>query len=484
MKHRRARATAIASIALAFSVALAGSASAAGKVYNVNSVADVPDATSNGICDTGAGNVCNGAPCCTLRAAIMEANLDVSGQEVTINLPAGTYYLTIPIGVPDGHANGDLNILEFAKVRIVGAGSDLSIIDANHIDRAMAVEYGAVVTLSDLRLQGGRPPASASRPEGSSGGAIYNDRGDVTLVRCLVRDNQVSLRGGGIMSSLGSLTVSDSAIRINSTPTDSGGGIYTDRTNVSIARSAVYSNTAYQGGGIYQNQGSTNIVNSTISLNVSAYGGGLFLDQAVGTKLNNVTVAMNTASASYPAGAAMYFYASSAVLSNSIFTNNDMGCEATNSVTSNGYNMVIDPGTCSITGGVITDKGFTTLQPLAYYGGLTATHALNWESYAHDAGNPSGCLDPLGAPLTTDQRGVKRIIGAHCDLGAFEVEPIGDANGDGVVDVGDVFYLVNFLFAGGQVPRGRANVDGVSGIDVSDVFYLINFLFAGGKPPG
>jgi len=38
-------------------------------------------------------------------------------------------------------------------------------------------------------------------------------------------------------------------------------------------------------------------------------------------------------------------------------------------------------------------------------------------------------------------------------LGAFEVEPIGDANGDGLVDVNDVFYLINYLFAGGPVPQ-------------------------------
>jgi hypothetical protein len=28
----------------------------------------------------------------------------------------------------------------------------------------------------------------------------------------------------------------------------------------------------------------------------------------------------------------------------------------------------------------------------------------------------------------------------------------GDANGDGVVDIADVFFLINFLFAGGPPP--------------------------------
>ncbi|HKC24974.1 MAG TPA: GC-type dockerin domain-anchored protein [Thermoanaerobaculia bacterium] len=59
----------------------------------------------------------------------------------------------------------------------------------------------------------------------------------------------------------------------------------------------------------------------------------------------------------------------------------------------------------------------------------------------------------------------------------------GDATGDGVVDVSDVFYLINSLFAGGPAPVGCADVNGDIMVDVNDVFYLINFLFAGGPPP-
>jgi hypothetical protein len=60
---------------------------------------------------------------------------------------------------------------------------------------------------------------------------------------------------------------------------------------------------------------------------------------------------------------------------------------------------------------------------------------------------------------------------------------VGDANGDGLVDVSDVFYLINYLFAGGTSPHGCADVNGIGGIDIADVFYLINYLFASGPPP-
>jgi hypothetical protein len=59
----------------------------------------------------------------------------------------------------------------------------------------------------------------------------------------------------------------------------------------------------------------------------------------------------------------------------------------------------------------------------------------------------------------------------------------GDANGDGVTNVGDVFYLVNYLFAGGPPPLGIGDVNRDGTIDISDVFYLINYLFAGGPAP-
>jgi len=67
----------------------------------------------------------------------------------------------------------------------------------------------------------------------------------------------------------------------------------------------------------------------------------------------------------------------------------------------------------------------------------------------------------------------------------FALEPYlpGDANGDFAVNVADVFFLINALFAGGAAPPGLANVNGDSAVDVTDVFFLINRLFANGSAP-
>jgi hypothetical protein len=62
---------------------------------------------------------------------------------------------------------------------------------------------------------------------------------------------------------------------------------------------------------------------------------------------------------------------------------------------------------------------------------------------------------------------------------------LGDVNADGAVDVGDVVYLVNYLYRGGPPPThsevGDVNCDGV--VNIGDVVFLVNYLFRGGEPP-
>ena len=61
----------------------------------------------------------------------------------------------------------------------------------------------------------------------------------------------------------------------------------------------------------------------------------------------------------------------------------------------------------------------------------------------------------------------------------------GDANGDQSVDVGDVVFLVNYLFKSGIAPSslssGDANGDCL--VNVGDIVYLINYLFKNGTAP-
>jgi virginiamycin B lyase len=61
------------------------------------------------------------------------------------------------------------------------------------------------------------------------------------------------------------------------------------------------------------------------------------------------------------------------------------------------------------------------------------------------ASAPHGVVvGPDGSVWFTEQNGSK--------IGRLQLHPSGDANGDGSVNVNDVFYLINFLFGGGPAP--------------------------------
>jgi hypothetical protein len=61
----------------------------------------------------------------------------------------------------------------------------------------------------------------------------------------------------------------------------------------------------------------------------------------------------------------------------------------------------------------------------------------------------------------------------------------GDCNGDGIIDVGDIVYLINYLFRNGSAPKpmplGDVNADTM--VDIGDVVFLLNYLFRNGPAP-
>jgi hypothetical protein len=61
----------------------------------------------------------------------------------------------------------------------------------------------------------------------------------------------------------------------------------------------------------------------------------------------------------------------------------------------------------------------------------------------------------------------------------------GDANRDETINVGDVVYLVSYLYKGGAEPlpaeAGDCNRD--QNVNVGDVVYLVNYLYKNGSPP-
>lgn len=156
--------------------------------FTVNSTADsIDNDLGDGVCPTAANT-------CTLRAAVMQAN--VTAIDSTIQLPAGTYTLVRPVLGANGADQGDLNLATplsgSPKITITGAGAATTIISANGIDRVFDIGSGRTAAISGITVTQGSTE----------------------------RD------GGGIWSA-GTLTLSDSMVSYNSAlNTHSGGGIY------------------------------------------------------------------------------------------------------------------------------------------------------------------------------------------------------------------------------------------------------------------
>ena len=111
----------------------------------------------------------------------------------------------------------------------------------------------------------------------------------------------------------------------------------------------------------------------------------------------------------------------------------------------------------------------------------------------------AGVVDNFFVDTTVDSAGsydyiviaedVTGLLGIHSEI--ISVTAIvsgclpGDANGDGMVNLGDGGFLVNYVFFDGNPPQpleqGDANCDGTT--NLGDAGYIVNYVFFDGSPP-
>ena len=309
-------------------------------------------------------------------------------------------------------ASGELPIATDGA--ILGPGADQLTVDAHGASRIFAVSPGYSVSIAGLSLVNG----SAT----TNGGGIFNDRSILTIRACTLRGNHATGEGGAIYSTgragRAALTIIDSTVSGNSAD-GSGGAIFNEsqagRAELRILNSTVSANsTRTKGGGIF-NQG---------------FGGNAPLT------ILNCTLNGNSGD---PGGALLN---SNPAISGSLTIDNTLlgrGARGANYVgladsviISQGRNLADDRSAAAFA----AQTADLRLGPLAANGGPTFTHALLPGSPAIDAGdNALLPLDPAtDRPLSTDQRGPghpRALVGssgtARVDLGAFEVDPDGPA---------------------------------------------------------
>ena len=233
-------------------------ASAAGP-FTVNTLNDTHDA------NTGDVLCADAAAKCSLRAALEQAS--ASGGATTINLPAGTYNLSLGDLIAGTQAN--------TNITIHGAGSAATIIHQTQAGRMVIVvnphpAANVIFALDNVTVSGGSENENDPDGFGGNGGAIQaggsaTTAGDnVTITNVVFSGNYCSpvtnagCSGGAInMTGGGNLTVSGSVFTGNEAAknagTGFGGAIYFDNDgnpgNVSITNSNFTDNIAHNTGG-------------------------------------------------------------------------------------------------------------------------------------------------------------------------------------------------------------------------------------------
>jgi hypothetical protein len=214
-------------------------------------------------------------------------------------------------------------------------------------------------------------------------------------------------------------TLQDLTIRYGRT-TGSGGGLANFGT-LTLTHSTIRLNTSPDGGGLY-NRGTLTLTNSTVSGNTAAFAGGLYNSYGI-LILTHSTVSGNTVTEN----GSGFWNGGTLTLTSSIVANNPAGGDCrtvSGSITSDGYNLDSD-GSCSLTAATDLPGTDPRLGPLQDNGGPTFTHALLPGSAAIDVipWSINGC----GTTHIGDQRWQARPqpAGGACDIGAYEVEVVG-----------------------------------------------------------
>jgi len=244
--------------------------------FNVTKTVD----TADGVCDSD----------CSLREAVIAANN--AGSETThiINLPAGTYALSISGSNENEAQSGDLDFIEWITLK--GAGAEQTIIDGASLatrDRVIDVLVGSISKIQGVTIQYGKTTSALE------GGAGVKNAGTLSLFDCIIKDNVSEKSFGGGVSNETTLIVKNCQLSNNSAYLDGGGIRHNSGDRLTVSNSVFQSNSALNNGGaISANRGKVNILHSLFDTNTSSQFAGA-IENGSNTQITGSTISNNTA---------------------------------------------------------------------------------------------------------------------------------------------------------------------------------------------
>jgi CSLREA domain-containing protein len=223
---------------------------------------------------------------CSLREAIENADLNAAiHPDCTTGGGDDGIFFSDALGTATIVLGSTLPVIDDSDGLTIYGGGDISI-SGNGAVRAFYVNVGGRLTLDGLTLRDGWTVTGV-------GGAIYN-RGILSIVKCTFRANHATAAGGAIINATdGSLTVTDSSF-VSNIADNQGGGVYNEGGEITILRGSFADNEAVQGGAIanLSNQG------AMIRITGTGFSGNLGSD-AGGAIYNNTTSSINISAATF-----------------------------------------------------------------------------------------------------------------------------------------------------------------------------------------
>lgn len=464
-------------------VLAAGSAAAgADQTYTVDSVLDqIDDDLVDISCHTAAGTCTLRAA--VMQASVTPGNTTIqlpAGTYVLTRLPAGANGPDSgDLNLVKSAAFETISIQGAGAQSTIIDGNDLdrvfrvtnptvAVLSNVTIRNGTALDGGGILVEGQLDLHGARVVDNVAT---QNGGGIFLLSADSSVIEFSeIAGNQAAGHGGGIYvasGSAGALYFDNGSIRAN-VAGGFGGGVYFFGTwLLSLTNTTVSGNSARLGGGIvlatasatgelirssvFENQATDSSVgrgggifnastlyatNSTISGNHAADDGGGILNTGT-TWLYNATIAFNDADsdADPNGGTGGGFYnevGGGFALRNSVVAGNTrsgapIADDCVGAADGYGHNRFGSFAGCALNhtgscgGSDLLLPAIAELGPLQFNGGPTPTHAIQAGSaLIDDVDSPCVCQDRFGDPLSFDQREGARVVGARCDVGAFE----------------------------------------------------------------